>query len=83
MKILKGDYLVIRHSRKGKFYAVATQDFDTADEWYFVSILEPVQGINNKWEPGEEIPCRGSFCSDVKKLDVLPIQHVTYWSSAD
>jgi hypothetical protein len=72
MKIAKGTKLKIEHSRKGSYFAVAIEDFDTQDEWFPVAVAEqngkPVHGMatGNKWEPGEIIPCRGSFVSNIE-----------------
>lgn len=67
MKIEKGTKLKIDHCRKGKFNAVALRDFDSTDDWFPVAVAEDnsdvVRGAANDWVPGEEIPCRGSFCT--------------------
>lgn len=65
MKIKKDTLVRVRHSRKGVFVGVATEDFNTKDEWYPVRVSEDngiVEGISNYWEEGEDIPCRGSLC---------------------
>jgi len=60
MKILKGTKLIVNDSRKGVFSAIATEDFDTDQEWYPLVLDEdtPVLGLSNKWYKGDEIPCR-------------------------
>ena len=71
MKIKKGQLLTISHSRKGKFTAVATKDFDSDEVDFFpVAVaLESVGGINTVWEPGGEIPCRARFARILKVQD--------------
>ena len=69
MKIRKGTILIVKHSRKGKFFGKAFKDFDTEkDEWYPIVVAqkENVGGLNNEWKNGEEIPCRKGLCSVVK-----------------
>jgi len=72
MKIRKGQIMEINHTRKGVFKAIAARDFDTHEEWYPVVLAtkEVVNGVaNNKnWIEGEDIPCRGAFCIEVKVL---------------
>ena len=68
MKIKSGSLLEINHERKGRFLAIACADFDTdKEEFYPVAIAEQqtegVIGLVNEWLPGEEIPCRRSFCN--------------------
>ena len=59
MKISKGQRLIVRDSRKGKYKGIATKDFDTeADEWYGVAAQEIVYGMANVWDIGEKVPCR-------------------------
>lgn len=64
MLIKKDTLLKINHSRKGIFVGIAIRDFDTTEEWYPVAVAmqKSVNGLNNVWEKGEEIPCRASFC---------------------
>ena len=67
MEIKKGTRLEIRHSRKGIFTAVATADFDSEkEEFYPVAVaIGEVDGFqtSGKWQTGENIPCRASFCT--------------------
>lgn len=64
MEIAKGTILEIKHSRKGRFTAIAERDFDTETETFYpVSTTKFVDGMVNDWDVGESIPCRGSFCT--------------------
>lgn len=68
MNIKKGNVLIIKHSRKGRITVIAERDFDTeTEEFYPVVTAELVEGISTDWEPGESIPCRGSFC-EIEKV---------------
>ena len=67
MEIKAGTLLEINHQRKGKFIAIAEQDFDTEKaEFYPVRVAiknkEIVEGLVNEWLLDERIPCRASFC---------------------
>jgi len=65
MKIKKGTHLEINHSRKGKFKAIATKDFDTEkDDIYPVAVAQEgrVDGLVKQWLKGEEIPCKAHLC---------------------
>lgn len=67
MNITKGQKLLVRHNRKGTFYGMATEDFDSATtEWYPIVIHQDnniVRGLATDYYPGERIPCRASLCS--------------------
>jgi len=64
LKIKKGTKLLIVHSRKGKFKAIALKTFNTSDDSYPVAVLEgQVGGLSTSWVAGEQIPCGGSLCS--------------------
>ena len=68
MKILKGQHLHVKHSRKGEFDAIALQEFDTeTTEFYPLALAkgEYVKGVSvaTFWLVGEEIPCRNSQCT--------------------
>ncbi len=64
MKISKGAILEVTHSRKGRFTAIATKDFDTETETFYpVATTTYVEGLNTDWVVGESIPCRGSLCT--------------------
>jgi len=75
MIIKKGSLLEVNHNRKGKFKAIATEDFDTEKTTFYPVRLALVKeggdpdaiihgvGISNKWVAGDEIPCRNSMCS--------------------
>lgn len=71
MKITKGQKLIIKHDRKGKFNAVAKKDFDTEkEEWYPVVVgVDFVEGMASNWIEGEDISCRASFVSDIKTVN--------------
>lgn len=61
MKIKRGEKLLVRCNRKGKYLAVAVDDFDTLkDEWYPVAVDQeiPVEGLTQTWQYAEGIPCR-------------------------
>lgn len=65
MIIKKNTLIKVDHVRKGKFMAVATEDFDPdKEEFYPLALAEgnEVNGINTVWEAGEEIPVRNSLC---------------------
>jgi hypothetical protein len=71
MTISKGAIVRINHTRKGSFCAQATESFDTEKEVFWplrVAQMEGIDGLNNSWELGDEIPCRGEF---VKHFEVL------------
>ncbi len=63
--IKKGAMLEVRHSRKGKFIGIATEDFDPNEETFYpIAVTKGiVHGINTDWEAGENIPCRNSLCT--------------------
>lgn len=66
MKIKKGTVLAVNHSRSGRWTGIATKDFDTEkDEWYPIALHqdEPVHGLNNSWEKGEDMPARRGLCT--------------------
>ena len=61
MLVTKGTVFTVYDSRTGTYTGIATSDFDTEkDEWYSVAVHqdEPVYGLSNLWEKGEDIPCR-------------------------
>lgn len=68
MKIKKGQKLVIIHTRKGKFHAVAKESFDTKKADFFpVALLEKnVKGLTCEWFEGESTPCRASLVSSIQ-----------------
>lgn len=64
MIIQKGTNLIVKDSRKGTYKATAIRDFDTeTDEWFPVETKEWVFGLQTRWCPGEEIPCRKSLAT--------------------
>lgn len=67
MQIKKGTLIDVDHRRKGKFRAVATEDFDSEKaEFYPLAVAEGnghVSGHTTDWEEGERIPCRNSICT--------------------
>ncbi len=68
MIIKKGQLLLINHERKGKFGAVALEDFDSEKaEWYPVATRVFVDGLSSdgKWTPGETIPCKRTRVSAI------------------
>ena len=68
MKIKKGEKLIIKHSRKGKFNAIACEDFDTKTAEFYPVIVEAdyVEGMVNTWVNGEKIPCKAKFVSSIE-----------------
>lgn len=59
MIIKKGTELEIRDKRKGRFYAIASEDFDTNDEWYYIILNQDyLKGMANDWVRGEQVPAR-------------------------
>lgn len=61
MKVTKGQKVRVVCQRKGVYLAEATADFDTdTDEWYEVKVDQdrPIDGLNNTWYKGDDIPCR-------------------------
>lgn len=64
MNYKKGDLLLIEHCRKGNFFGRAKRDFNTDEEFYPIisDEIRSIDGLNNSWENGEEIPCRKSLC---------------------
>jgi len=71
MKVKKGTKLLINHTRKGRFIAIATKNFDTIKDEFYPIVVAPendeVQGEASAWLPGEKIPCRDEFCT----IDVI------------
>lgn len=64
MLVKKGTVLIVQHSRKGKFTAVAPKDFDTDDMWYHLTAISHVDAIlpYNEKEAGDSITVRGDMC---------------------
>jgi len=67
MKIKKDQLVKVNHVRKGRFNAIADNDFDTdTTTWYPLSVAQedPINGFSTvaKWRKGESIPCRNSLC---------------------
>ena len=59
MKIKKGTKLLIKDKRKGTFLAIASEDFDTDDQWYSVILDQDyLEGMANDWIRGENVPAR-------------------------
>ena len=56
------------HSRKGTILAVV-KDNNPKNEFISMYLLEPVEGLVNSWEQGEELTCRKSFLSSIKVFD--------------
>lgn len=78
MEIKKGQLLNIQHNRKGNFYAIADEDFDSdKTEFYPVRVASrseggygvPIQGLSNQWKVGEQIPCRKDFVILIKAVE--------------
>ena len=63
MKIAKDEIVEVLHSRKGRFTAIALEDFDTDEsEWFPLAVAEgSVDGMSEDWVAGEKIPCRASM----------------------
>lgn len=55
------------HARKGTILGVIKQN-DLKSEWISLYLLEPVKGLVNEWNQGEELTCRKSFLSSIKLL---------------
>lgn len=64
MKILKGQRIVVKDTRKGRFFAIAKKDFDTVnDEWYPCILDQNIlYGLSNEWRIGDEVPARRGLC---------------------
>ncbi len=63
MFIKKGSILEIHHCRKGRFTAIAFEDFDTDKKTFYpVKTTMEVSGLVNEWYVGEKIPCKNCFC---------------------
>lgn len=68
MKIIKGQRLHIKDTRKGQYNAIATENFDT-ETWEFYPVVlaegEFVNGLSFAmyWQAGEKIPCRRGHCT--------------------
>lgn len=65
MIIKKNTIIEVDHIRKGKFFAMALDNFDTEKtEFYQIALaqVKPVIGLNTEWEVGGIVPCRGSLC---------------------
>lgn len=59
MKIKKGQKILVLDKRKGRFLALASDNFDTENcEFYPVTTLEYVSGLSTDWDVGKSIPCR-------------------------
>ncbi len=68
MLVKKGQLLEVTHNRKGKFIAVAQEDFNSSKVNFFPLALAINQevvgsGKGTVWEVGDGIPCRASLCS--------------------
>lgn len=63
MLIKKGQKFKVYGGRgKGNYIGQAYADFDTEkDDWYKVITTQLVIGVVNKWEAGEQIPCRNGI----------------------
>ena len=73
MIIKKDTILKISHNRKGRFFGMATREFDSKKEEFYpivVAQLAPVYGITDKWKTGEEIPCKKDLCK-IKLVEEL------------
>jgi len=64
MKIKKGTLVNVKHSRSGNWKGIASEDFDTDEEWYSINLAqkENVHGLNTTWVEGERMPCRKGLC---------------------
>ena len=63
MLIKEGQLVHVVSSRKGKFDAVATKDFDTLrEEWFPLKVASgfEVYGMSQIWVEGDEIPSRNT-----------------------
>ncbi len=72
MLIKKGQLVEVKHNRKGKFKAIAQEDFDSSVADAFplaLAIDQAVNGFSATWLEGDVIPCRASLCS-IKVLDM-------------
>lgn len=65
MRVKSGQYIRVVHQRKGTFYGIATEDFDSEVAHFFPIIIaqpEGLSGVNKGWEQGEAVACRREFC---------------------
>ena len=72
MKVTKGTLLEVVHNRKGKFKAIATENFDT-DNIVFYPVRMAyigeggdteafIKGKTRSWVAGDEVSCRNTLC---------------------
>ncbi len=66
MQVKKGTIVEVRHSRTGKWTAIATKDFDTETQDFYPFALHqdvPVFGLNTRWLKGEDMPAKKQLCT--------------------
>ncbi len=66
MLVKKGQLLEVIHNRKGKFIAVAQEDFNSSEVDFFplaLAVNQEVVGRDTIWGVGDRIPCRKTICS--------------------
>jgi hypothetical protein len=71
VQVKQGDRIRINDREKGSFTGVATGDFDTeADEFFLVAVDQdtPVESLGSVWQRGEPIPVR----RETAIIEVLP-----------
>lgn len=70
MIIKKETKLKISDNRKGVYYAIANNDFDTEDEWYDVRLDQDyLDGMSITWYRGDKIPARKGIVYNVEIID--------------
>lgn len=73
MIIKAGQYLIVKHKRKGTFYGIAIEDFETPDEWYPIAVMEEnVKGLNRNWILGDTISCKAELC-EIELIDKINV----------
>ena len=73
MKLSKNTIVAVYHKRLGRFTGIVSSDFDTdKEEFYPIKLyqFEPIYGLSNVFERGDDIPCRNSFV-EIIVLDEL------------
>lgn len=70
MIIKKDEVVKVRDSRKGTFFAKATEDFNTDECEFYPLVLwqdDPVQGLSTNWIKGESIPSRRGLSTIIRQ----------------
>lgn len=74
--IMKGTKLRVDHSRRGRFFAIATDNFIVGAPTFLPVALaqgEYVKGLAapTDWVEGEEVPCRYSLVTELCRVVTL------------